>query len=301
MKIKCKKLFLIIISIALLSLLSSCSSGLSSTKPLDTGSIHIPPVNSPAPVLPFSSYVLTANTEATVFYAGTLLDQNCMAKKGVPFAINSLLALEQDPFYAQHLGISAHIFGVYNLKEAEVHGYEIYVSPATPLANRNMKYVMDLNNNYAKKYGQAYYIMQNSCLKYVSATNFITAKQGKELNATDTFIGNQINNSVSETQDNPIMLSDIKKWSSCMASHGYDIKTPPPAIKNDKHPPKKAQIAEAITDYNCKVKVNMMNTWLAVESYYQKQIINKHPTEFQEMAQIDSYLITAAKRVMTKY
>jgi len=158
-----------------------------------------------------------------------------------------------------------------------------------------------------KKYGQSYITASNICVKRLYASNFLTSQQNHELNTITSILGNEINDAVSRTQHNPVLLSDTKKWSACMALHGYDVKSPPPANNGssprdlDYVPLTKAEIAEAVTDYKCKVKVNMMNTWLAVDAYYQRQTINEHPTQFQEMLQLKSVLIAGAKRVMTKY
>jgi|GEM_PF-2722936 len=307
MKAKYKKLLLVVVCIFLPLFLSSCSNTSSSAKSIGTNSINIPPVNAAEPSLPFNSYTLSGDTGATVYYAGTLLVQNCMEKKGFPPIISSLVALEQNPFYASHLGLTSQTFGVYNLKEAETSGYDIYSNPSTALSAENMSHANALENTYMKKYGQSYGIASDTCVKRLYASNFLTSQQNHELNTINSLLNNQINDAISRTQHNPILLSDIKKWSACMALHGYDVKSPPPANNGssprdlDYVPLTKAEIAEAVTDYKCKVKVNMMNTWLAVDAYYQRQTINEHPTQFQEMLQLRSALIAAAKRVMTKY
>jgi len=307
MKAKYKKLFLVVACTCLPLFLASCSNTSSSAKSIGTNSIDIPPSNAAEPSLPFNDYILAGNTGATVFYAHSLLVQNCMEKKGFPFPINSLIALEQNPFYAIHIGLVSQTFGVYNLKEAETYGYDPYLSPATSYSNKNMDHVNALENAYRKKYGQSYMVANQSCNRYLGSSNFLTPKLNHELTTINSLLNNQINNAVSRTQHNPIVLGDIKKWSSCMATHGYDVKSPPPAnISNNPSAPTykpltKAEIAEAVTDYRCKVQVNMMNTWLAVDAYYQRQIINEHPTESQEMLQLRSSFIAGAKRIMTKY
>jgi len=307
MKAKYKNLLLVVACIFLPLFLSSCSNTSSSLKSIGTDSINIPPVNAAKPSLPFNDYILAGNTGATVFYAHTLLVQSCMEKKGFPFQINSLIALEQNPFYAIQIGLVSQTFGVYNLKEAETYGYDSSLSPATSYSNKNMDHVNALENAYRKKYGQPYMAANQSCNRYLGSSNFLTPKLNHVLNTISSLLNNQINDAVSRTERNPVLLSDIKKWSACMATHGYDVKSPPPAdISNNSSAPTykpltKAEIAEAVTDYKCKVKVNMMNTWLALDAYYQRQTINEHPTQFQEMLQLRSALIAGAKRIMTKY
>ena len=304
-----KKLFLAALCAVFLA---SCSSTSSDSMNSTVGNIKIPPATAPQPNLPFNAYQMPSHTEAMVSYANNILVKNCMAKKGFPLPLTPLVAYEQNPLYAEPSEINPAIFGVDSLKEAEKYGYELpLLAPATQLSNRDIKKANALGFKYSQEYGKAYQIAlmgsttlsrDHGCMRYNSPTQILPKHVASGFNRAIKLESQWQNDSVSETQHSPIVLSDIKKWSACMASHGYDVKTPPPADENSNTTPlTKAEITEATIDYNCKVKVNMMNTWLAVESHYQTQIINEHPAEFQELAAILSDVTSAAKRIMAKY
>ncbi len=285
-------------------ILASCSNSTSSSSTsLTVGNIKIPPATAPQPTLPFDAYVLPGSEPALVFYVGTLLVKSCMTKKGFPFPPESLAEYAEDPFYDQQPQISTINFGVDSMKEAKTYGYDDTPIGGKAITRQDDRMIQAGNHaviRYIQEYGKAYSITlmggtgpstDSGCLKYQLATYLLPKHLASEYTKIQNIHEQYQNNSIVETQHNPIVLSDIKKWSSCMASHGYDVKTPPPANRNPKATPlTKAEITEATIDYGCKVKVNMMNTWLAVESYYQTQIINEHPTEFQKVMTIDSWL-----------
>ncbi|MCL5047938.1 MAG: hypothetical protein M1374_04005 [Firmicutes bacterium] len=305
---KYKKLFLAALCAVFLA---SCSSTSSDSMNSTVGNIKIPPATAPQPNLPFNPYQMPSHTEAMVLYANNILVKNCMAKKGFPLPLTPMVAYEQNPFYTQPPEINPAIFGVDSLRDAEKYGYDSPLLYATQLSNRDMKEANALESKYSQEYGKAYQIalmggtepsIDRGCQKYQVVTYLLPRHLASENTRMLNIDQQYLTNSIIETQHNPIVLNDIKKWSSCMASHGYDVKTPPLDDRNPKITPlTKAEITEATIDYNCKVKVNMMNTWLAVESYYQTQIINKNPAEFQEMAAILSDVTSAVKRIVAQY
>ncbi|MFD6328201.1 hypothetical protein ACFWGI_01320 [Streptomyces niveus] len=68
-------------------------------------------------------------------------------------------------------------------------------------------------------------------------------------------------------------------WSDCMDKQGYDFDSPS-AANNDKRwadatQPGKEEIAVAVADMRCKQKVNYLGVGIAVESAYEKQLIEE--------------------------
>ncbi|MEU9475246.1 hypothetical protein [Streptomyces sp. NPDC048191] len=76
------------------------------------------------------------------------------------------------------------------------------------------------------------------------------------------------------------------KWSACMKAKGFSYPTPEAAVKdpawNSPKPPRR-ELATASADVTCKRKNNVVGTWFAVESAYEKRDIR---TEAEKMTGI---------------
>jgi hypothetical protein len=79
------------------------------------------------------------------------------------------------------------------------------------------------------------------------------------------------------TASDPRIHAVEQAWSRCMARHFYHYSTPQQLEgKHWKSPPNKAEIDTAAADVACKIKTNLLNTWLAVEAAYQQALIGRN-------------------------
>ena len=86
------------------------------------------------------------------------------------------------------------------------------------------------------------------------------------------------------TQTDPRVRAVIRAWSACMARHFYHYASPSQVEgKHWRSPPNKAEIATAVADVTCKTKVNLRNTWLAVEAAYQQALIAQNLTTLSQL------------------
>lgn len=76
------------------------------------------------------------------------------------------------------------------------------------------------------------------------------------------------------TRSDPRILAVQRSWSACMAARGYTYQTVlQPEQRRWPSTPTRAEIATAVADVSCKTRVNLPNTWLAVEAAYQRALI----------------------------
>jgi hypothetical protein len=76
------------------------------------------------------------------------------------------------------------------------------------------------------------------------------------------------------TQSDPRILAVQRSWSACMATRGYHYQTVlQPEHQRWPSAPTRTEIATAVADVSCKTRVNLPNTWLAVEAAYQRALI----------------------------
>ena len=294
------------------TIFSSCSSTGSAVKAGSSG-INIPPSTAKPPILPLDSSQDVDST-ALIQYADASLIKNCMARKGFPYPMLSLSQdeLEDSATMGEPTIILANL-GVDTLSEAQLSGYSSNWIKYKHSIFNVLKIVFGSHSpekivqGYKNKYGPSYEAAlgipgsKRGCANNPPGGSTIMhlAVEYNNLNASlrgasGTF---GVTSLTAQTLRNPLVVKAMKKWSACMASQGYDLKTPPSATGS--RAPTRSQIAMAVTDYNCKEKANLINTWLAVYAYYQNQILNLYPTQFQKMEQLTSQIATAAQKVIS--
>lgn len=88
------------------------------------------------------------------------------------------------------------------------------------------------------------------------------------------------------------------KWSRCMAESGYHYENPMDASEDEKWRGETASAEEktvATADAHCKIKNNVAGVWYAVDVAYQKQAIEEHAEELDQVRKaIAGQLKTAA-------
>ncbi|MFD3326861.1 hypothetical protein [Streptomyces sp. NPDC058701] len=92
----------------------------------------------------------------------------------------------------------------------------------------------------------------------------------------------------------------IAAWSACMAEHGYTADNPmdPPRGIGDADLSGPQAIATAKQDVDCKERTNLVGTWYAVETAYQKQLIERNAeTLDRAKKQLDERMRLAASLI----
>ncbi|MCL5047942.1 MAG: hypothetical protein M1374_04025 [Firmicutes bacterium] len=268
--------------------------------------IKIPPTTEKQPVLPLYSSQYK-NSTALIEYAENAFTKSCMASKGFPYPMLSLSQYEQvDSTINGESSIIHDSLGVSTLSEARLSGYSYY----WPKYKQGMFYAVkiefgpiDMQTRYERKYGPTYLAAlhrpssKGGCQIPSTISHLVLEYDNLTNSLSGSYNGSPVSSLAAQTTHNPLVIASMKKWSACMASKGYDLKTPPSVSVS--RAPTKSQIAMAVTDYNCKEKANLINTWLAVYAYYQNQIINKNPNQFQKMQQLLSQIPRAAQKAIS--
>ncbi|WP_437068827.1 hypothetical protein [Streptomyces sp. enrichment culture] len=90
-----------------------------------------------------------------------------------------------------------------------------------------------------------------------------------------------------------------RAWSACMAGHGYDYADPlaplgDPALSGATSP---RAVATATTDIRCKKATNLVGIWFAVESAYQRRLIDDHHDRLTGLKQANTARLRTAARL----
>jgi hypothetical protein len=241
----------------------------------------IPPAGSGlGVVLPLNAYEQVVSQEQDSFDAATgLLTQQCMTARGFSYQVaaapsGSSLAALQD-FETADLGVTS-------LTQAETYGY---ASPGrVPGAPLGALFGVLLPNviKSLKSHSTAWI----AALLGITPGGRVTAKTPEGclqevINAlpggASNFVTNLALDSVQWTQTDPRVRQAERAWSACMAAHGYKYANPlAPTQAKWPSAPTRYEVATAVTDVTCKQRVNLTNTWLAVEAAYQQALIGQN-------------------------
>jgi hypothetical protein len=90
----------------------------------------------------------------------------------------------------------------------------------------------------------------------------------------------------------------VSEWSQCMKQRGYDLTDPVNAADafSLEGPTTTAEIRQAKADVSCKVQVGLVATWYAVESAYDKKLIEQNQEQLTAIRRmLDNELRSAAE------
>lgn len=200
--------------------------------------------------LPLDPYVPSGQHDELIDRAKHVLTARCMARFGLNWSTLSASTAENRP---RHLGR----YGVFDAKAAAEHGY---VGPARKLgpgpADRQLS--GDERDALGGCQGEA------------------TRELGEQPAAEAELLGLLQKQATWYAEQDHRLRAGFKLWSACMARGGFDY--PQPWAANDqsrwKDPRNRdEQILTAATDVACKLEVNLVGLWVAVESAYQLRLM----------------------------
>jgi hypothetical protein len=92
--------------------------------------------------------------------------------------------------------------------------------------------------------------------------------------------------SYNRMQQDSRVVTASRAWSTCMHEQGFEY--PSPRAANDDQrwsgdEASDAEIATAVADVACKLKTNIAGTMLAVETAYQRRLVDQHVAELAEL------------------
>jgi hypothetical protein len=108
--------------------------------------------------------------------------------------------------------------------------------------------------------------------------------------------------SFSKSQSDPRVAAVISAWATCMGAGGYQLASPLAAMSRftGPLPASRAEITEAETDLSCKSSTKLVQTWDAVETEIENQMIAAHQEAFAQILQSKQAALKAAAQLMSR-
>lgn len=122
----------------------------------------------------------------------------------------------------------------------------------------------------------------------------------------DVGLGRRLANEAYEhSLDDSRIKALFKRWSTCMHDAGYRYQRPfdasgDPAWSelDTEQRPTDQEISTATADIECRLQINLVGTWYAVEAAYQTKALNRHRSELEEEAMAIRSLERRARDVL---
>jgi len=102
------------------------------------------------------------------------------------------------------------------------------------------------------------------------------------------------------TQTDPRITAVEAAWARCMAARGYDKYRNPQQAAYASWPrtPTARETATAVADVTCKDRVNLINTWLTVESAYQQVLIGRDLATLSQLQASFAKILQRAEQLL---
>ncbi|MEV4425285.1 hypothetical protein ACN9M0_12580 [Streptomyces sp. R-07] len=243
--------------------------------------------------VPVEAYLLTEEQWNRLGRAEYALRVQCMKRFG--------FAYEEPMFTAEPSGqtVSQYRYGKLDPAKTAVYGYrnpgadssgagaEAEMNAAKERRVKltaNERLILTGTANPAEKNGKG---GQNFGGHKVPEGGCIGEAQRKLGDYGDAQVANDVNlDSFGKSLQDQRVLAAFATWSRCMAESGYHYKTPIEASDDKKWAGETASAEEktvATADARCKIKNNVAGVWYAVDVAYQKQAIEEHAEELDQV------------------
>jgi len=284
-----------------------------SGRPASTASTGpVPPVSlghvanvtdSAALVFPIDAYLLTNDQTIEFDQATNVLEDRCMAQFGFTYTApppNVLPGSVTDTNAPRRYGVS---------DAAQVARLGYHPPPSAPVGKKpdlSPDGLMVLTGSAATDAspsaappadfgGRA--LPSGGCIGQARAQ---LTTHGGSVNADP--VAEQINDeSLALSQREPQVLAAMKRWSQCMAQHGYHYTDSYGAGTDPQWntpAPSTTEIRTASTDVACKARTNLVGIWYAVETVLQKEMIAANRQHLDQVRQGISAQMSAAGKVL---
>ena len=243
--------------------------------------------------LPFDEYRHSTREVNTIERAAAMVAKDCMHRFGQDWTVPASDAA--DPSIHSESGR----YGVIDQVEVSQRGYHAAEEQTKPSDKVQQQPALDAVMVYTGKgastlNGQS--IPEGGCLgeaRRKLAEGAPSSMSGAEFVELDYQL-------FSVAQADGRVREAMKHWRECMAESGYDY-ADVWAANNDvrwsEPTPSAEEIATAKTDVACKTRTNLVSTWLAVETAYQRRVIAERADEFDALKTRMRVIIDNASRI----
>lgn len=247
--------------------------------------------------VPVEAYLLTEAQWTTLGKAESALRVRCMERFG--FAYEEPLPVGESSGQT----ISQYRYGKLDPAKTAVHGYRMPPAPSSSSSEEVRKkptaaerVVLSGTADLTAKSGKG---GQKINGETVPDGGCVGEAQRKLGDYGDAQVANDVNlGSFGKSLQDGRVHAVFAKWSRCMAESGYHYENPMDASEDEKWRGETASVEEktvATADAHCKIKNNVAGVWYAVDVAYQKQAIEEHAEELDQVRKaIAGQLKTAA-------
>lgn len=238
------------------------------------------------PALPIEAYLIK-NSERDEFNAARqIFIKQCMDSFGFNYKIPKPLP-DYDPS-GDSANMSRH-YGITDLTIASSFGYHLPSDPSAGIGSPDPETDPSLSAaELAVMMGH-----ENAATANINDSPALKNFNGKAVPAggctgdADRRLGGELTESLAEhidivsfqqAQNDPSVVTVLKKWSSCMQASGYDVKSiadvPGPLGESASVTPSEIQLAR--TDVSCKQKSDLVRVWFSAESGIEQNMIEQN-------------------------
>ncbi|MGA5197587.1 hypothetical protein [Streptomyces exfoliatus] len=251
--------------------------------------------------VPVEAYLLTEEQWTTLGKAESALRVRCMERFG--FAYEEPLPVGESSGQT----ISQYRYGKLDPAKTAVHGYRMPPVPSSSSSGEVRKkptaaerVVLSGTADLTAKSGKG---GQKVNGETVPDGGCVGEAQRKLGDYGDAQIANDVNlGSFGKSLQDRRVLAVFAQWSRCMAESGYHYKTPMDASEDEKWRRGETASAEektvATADAHCKIRNNVAGVWYAVDVAYQKQAIEEHAEELDQVRKAIAGQLKAAADVL---
>jgi hypothetical protein len=293
MRIRATLVPVLAIPLALVAL-AACSS-LSTDTGKEPALGPVPTVTDEAgiPTLPLDVYQVHNQQQQTTLEATRVVARACMARYGFDWHGN-------DPTPQPDLdALTRRRYGLINAGDAARYGYQPPPAGAGNSAGKNSAFNPSPDElavwrgtvaSGTQIGGQA--VSAGGCQGEVNGRMEAGAPQG-DPNLAQNLSGQSFTKSKTDSR----LVAAQAQWSSCMKQAGYDYHNSwEPNGVNWSTRSTAEQVATATADVACRIKTNLVGIWVAVDSAYQHQLVEKNAQQLNLVRQqLDAESRNAAK------
>ncbi|MDT0344546.1 hypothetical protein [Streptomyces litchfieldiae] len=235
--------------------------------------------------LPLEEYLISYPDQVAWDTARRSVEQECVTERGLRWFAPVLYA---DPSFSYNTMNTPRRYGITVLEDAQRYGYELPepAEVATASAEATDAEIAVLTG-------------RTEAGETVSEIDGIDVPEGgcvgvsaETVGMLDETLANELaGQSMEASRSHPDVVAAIGTWSACMAEAGYEVAHPYDAGTLTTAPAQEI----AVTDIGCKEQVGLVETWFAVESAVQEDLIGEHRAALEEeQARNDAVLAVAA-------
>ncbi len=282
--------------------IAACDGG---DKPSDTGEpalAAIPTVRSASElVLPLDSYLPDDATQQTIYAAQNILLRQCVARFGLEFPVSV------GGGSTANLNLNARRYFVFEAAKVRTDGYHLSKEmrdemdrvDAERSANRAVEISNDARNIIEGKGPTTFngqQVPQGGCSREAALK-----LGGDKVDTVKLNVQGLGNEALGRMMTDSRVTAVNALWSGCMKELGFSYPDPKSANEDRRwgsDEPTKVEIDTAVADAECKAKHNVVGVMLAVETAYQKRIIDQKVTELNELKALYSTQVANAAQII---